>query len=365
MKPYKYTHRYRDRHGKVRWYYRRHGKQALIRFEPGTSEFQAAYDALHTPPSSTTAPTNSCATIKAGTYRWLCVRYFESMDFGQLDPQTQIVRRRTLESTCQEPWQPGSSKTFADAPLAAITPHAIAILRDRKKGFPEAARSRIKAIGRVFDWAMRPECNINSVASNPAKLVRRPRENASGGFHSWTPEEVAQFEKRHAIGTKARLALALFLFTGQRKCDVVLFGRQHVRGKVLTFTQQKNRNRNPVKLELPILHVLQDVIDASPCGDLTFLVTEYGKPFSAKGFGSKFRAWCDEAGLPHCTAHGLRKAGASVAAENGATPHQLMAIFGWRTLKEAERYTKAAEQKRIAAGAMKLLLSGGSENESG
>jgi integrase len=110
---------------------------------------------------------------------------------------------------------------------------------------------------------------------------------------------------------------------------------------------------------------LQKTIDASPCGDLTFFVTEFGKPFSAKGFSSKMRQWCNEAGLPHCTAHGLRKAGAVIAAHNGATPHQLMAIFGWRTLKEAERYTKAAEQKRIASKAMRLLIPGRTENESG
>jgi hypothetical protein len=84
----------------------------------------------------------------------------------------------------------------------------------------------------------------------------------------------------------------------------------------LTFTQQKNCNRNPVKLELPVLAVLQKVIDASLCGHPAFL----GKPFTAKGFGSKFRTCCDEAELPHCTAHGLRKAGAVIAAENGATP---------------------------------------------
>jgi integrase len=229
-------------------------------------------------------------------------------------------------------------------------------LRDRKKGFPEAARGRLKAISRVFDWAMRPESDIRGVVSNPAKVVRRPKQNINGGFHSWTPDEVAQFERVHPIGTKARLALALFLFTGQRKSDVVLFGRQHVKGGFLKFTQRKNLNRNPVKLELAILPILQSVIDASPCGDLTFLVTEFGKPFSAKGFGAKFRAWCDEAGLHHCTAHGLRKAGAAIAAENGATPHQLMAIFGWRTLKEAERYTKAAQQKSIATEPMPLLV---------
>lgn len=365
MKPYPYTHCYADRHGKVRYYYRRHGKQTPIPFEPGTAEFQQAYDALNSPPSADASSQTVLPPVKAGTWRWLCVRYFASMDFEQLDPETQRARRRTLESTCQEPWEPGSSKIFGDAPLAAMTPHALAVLRDRKKGFPEAARGRLKAISRVFDWAMLPESQISGITSNPAKAVRRPKENPDGGFHSWAPDEVAQFEERHPIGTKARLALALFLFTGQRKSDVVLFGRQHVKNGVLTFTQRKNRNRHPVKLELPVLPVLQSITDASPCGDLTFLVTEYGKPFTAKGFGAKMREWCDDAGLPHCTAHGLRKAGAVIAAYNGATPHQLMAIFGWRTLKEAERYTKAAEQKRIAAGAMPLLVAERSQNESG
>jgi integrase len=231
--------------------------------------------------------------------------------------------------------------------------------------YPEAARGRLKAISRVFDWAMRPESKIAGVTNNPAKSVRRPKEKPDAGYHTWTPEEVAQFEKRHPIGTKPRLALALFLFTGQRKSDVVLFGRQHIRGGMLKFTQQKNRNRHPVRLELPVLPVLQQIIDASPCGDLTFLVTEFGKPFTAKGFSSKMRQWCDRAGLPHCTAHSLRKAGAVSAAHNGATPHQLMAIFGWRTLKEAERYTKDAEQRRIASGAMGLLIAERSGNESG
>jgi site-specific recombinase XerD len=91
-----------------------------------------------------------------------------------------------------------------------------------------------------------------------------------------------------------------------------------------------------------------------PTGDLTFLVTEYGRPFSYKGFGAKFRQWCDEAGLLHCSIHGLRKAGAVRAAENGATAHQLLSIFGWLTLAEAERYTRAVRQKVMAGEAMAL-----------
>jgi integrase len=362
MTPYRYVHRYKDRHGKVRYYYRRHGKQTPIPHEPGTMDFQLAYDALVNPAalSPTVQP-----VMRHGTWRWLCAQYFQSLDYAELDPETRRVRRRILDATCQEPWEPGSSRTFGDAPIAAMTPHAVSILRDRKRTLPEAARGRLKAMSRVFDWAMRPESKIARITTNPVKSVRRPKEKEDAGYHSWTPEEVAKFEARHPIGTKARLALALFLFTGQRKSDVVLFGRQHVRNGMLVFTQTKNRNRKPVRLELPILPVLQNVIDASPCGDLTFLVSEFHKPFSAKGFSSKMRHWCDEAGLRHCTAHGLRKAGAVIAAHNGATPHQLMSIFGWQTLKEAERYTKAADQKRIASGAMRLLLPERTGNESG
>jgi integrase len=128
--------------------------------------------------------------------------------------------------------------------------------------------------------------------------------------------------------------------------DVVLFGRQHVRQGSLRFTQQKNRNRKPITLELPVLPVLQKIIEVSSTGDLTFLVNDYGQPFTANSFGNKMRQWCNEAGLPHCTSHGLRKTGAAIAAENGATAHELMSIFGWLTLKEAERYTRAAEQKK-------------------
>jgi integrase len=124
-----------------------------------------------------------------------------------------------------------------------------------------------------------------------------------------------------------------------------------VRGGKLVLVQRKTRKR----LTLPILPVLQQVIDASPCGDLTFLVNDLGRPFTDAGFGNKFRQWCDQAGLQHCTAHGLRKAGAVIAANNGATAHQLLAIFGWSSLEMAELYTRAADQVRLAESAMHLL----------
>jgi len=84
------------------------------------------------------------------------------------------------------------------------------------------------------------------------------------------------------------------------------------------------------------------------------LVNDWGRPFSDAGFGNWFRDRCVEAGVLG-RAHGLRKAGATIAANNGATSRQLMAIFGWDTLKEAERYTRGADQLRLAEAAMHML----------
>jgi integrase len=127
---------------------------------------------------------------------------------------------------------------------------------------------------------------------------------------------------------------------------------------------EKGKNRKPVSLTIPVLTVLQEAINSTKTGQLVFLATHFGKPFTSNGFGNRFRKWCNQAGLPHCSAHGLRKAGATIAAENGATEHQLMAIFGWKTLKQVQHYTATARQKRLAASGMHLLIPERSQNES-
>ncbi|MCF6303284.1 MAG: tyrosine-type recombinase/integrase [Devosiaceae bacterium] len=191
--------------------------------------------------------------------------------------------------------------------------------------------------------------------SNPAKEVPYLKSQ-SEGFHSWTREEVEQFENCFSIGTKARLAFSMLMFTGQRRPDIVGLGPQHVKNGWLTFTQQKNKLRKPVKLSIPILPELQDVFDKTSTGHLSFLITEFGKPFTSNGFGNWFRKRCNEAGLPKCSAHGLRKAGATIAAENGATDQQLMAMFGWTTSKQVVHYTRAANQKTSAESGMHHLV---------
>ncbi|TIV67652.1 MAG: hypothetical protein E5V86_04020 [Mesorhizobium sp.] len=165
------------------------------------------------------------------------------------------------------------------------------------------------------------------------------------GF-TWSVDEVRQFEARHPSGNKARLALHLGLFTGLRRQDLAILGRQHVRNGWLHIRPQKTSKSSGVEVELPILPQLKATIDASPCGDLTFLTSEW----------DKMRDWCDQAELPHCTLHGLRKAGATIAAENGATDEQLMAIFGWTIKQQTTHYTRKAQRRRMAEHAAHLLV---------
>lgn len=351
----RYVYEDTDRHGNVRVYFWRSGTpKARIREAIGTPEFFAVYQKLLAGEGATPPPRRSTDRPVANTWRALCVAYFASVRFRTgLSARTQHVRRQILEATFDEPISPGSSLVFADMPMPKFTAKPIRVLRDRKAATPEAANIRLKSIRQVLAWAIEDEhCGIKRNIARDVSYIR----TGSTGFHSWEIDEVEAYESRHPIGTKARLALDLMLYLGVRRSDVVRLGRQHVRAGEVRFTPYKGQRLNPSPLTLPLLPVLKRTIDATPCGDLTFLVSELGRPFTSNGFGNRMRKWCDEAGLPICASHGLRKVGAVIAAENGATDMQLMAIFGWKTVKEAQRYTRAARQRKLAADGMCLLV---------
>lgn len=348
----KYVSDDRDRHGNVRLYFRRRGEPKLRLPGPqGSPEFLKAYaDALAGKLAPKAAPQGR-AKPASGSIHWLCSKYFQSDQFLALDPRTQRVRRGILDRL---------NEAEGHKPYALLEPRHIRARRNEMRDRPEAANAMVKALRQVFAFACEDE-ELNA-ARNPAKDVAYIR-TGSEGHHSWSLAEVEQFEQRHPIGTKARLALALLLYTGQRRSDVVVFGRQHTQAGALTFTQFKGRNRNPVRLELPIIPELQRIINASPCGDLTYLVTTFGKPFTSNGFGNWFRKRCNEAQLTNCSAHGLRKAASGRMAELGCTELEIMSVTGHRTSKEVVRYTRGARQKIMAQNAMAKMSAGQSENE--
>src|SRR5262249_3461586 len=147
---------------------------------------------------------------------------------------------------------------------------------------------------------------------------------------------------------KPRLTLELLLHTAQRRADVIRSGPQHVRDGVLSVRQQKTGKT----LSIPISSALAAALDATPPHHLTFLVTADGKPFEAAAFTKWFRRCCDAAGLSGYSAHGLRKAACRRLAEAGCSANEIAAISGHSSLREVERYTRAADQARMARNAV-------------
>lgn len=341
-----------DRHGNVRLYYRRHGRKTRLRGPLGSPEFLTDYRAAQDLPKDSKRESGKVSAVKPNSFRWLCVQYFKSSMFKELDPRTQTVRRSILERFCQ-------NKNDGDKSYADLLPRHIRVRRDQMADRPQAANGMIKALRQVFKFALRYDLHDR----NPADGVEYMSGNTDG-FHSWSLEEIQRFEEAHPVGSTARLALALALYTGQRRADLVQFGKQHVRDGWLVFTQHKNRKNKPVRMEIPIICELQEIIDATPTGDLTFLNTAFNRPFTSNGFGNRFRKWCDEAGLKNCSVHGLRKAAAARLAELGCTEYEIMAITGHTTSKEVTRYTHAASQKTRAQSALNRMSQEQTEDKS-
>jgi integrase len=192
---------------------------------------------------------------------------------------------------------------------------------------------------------------------DPTQGIERIKAKA-GRIHTWTEVEIAQFEAHHPVGSRPRLAMALLLYSGQRRSDVVRMGPQHIRNGLLFVRQQKTgMEKSDEVLEIPVHPQLARIIAASESGNLAFLVTNSGAPFSVAGFGNLFRDWCDKAGLPAaCSAHGLRKAACRRLAEAGCSAPQIAAINGHKTLAEVQRYVEAANKAKLAQAAMLHLI---------
>jgi integrase len=230
-------------------------------------------------------------------------------------------------------------------PLASLPKEFIVALLDTLP--PHAALNWLKTFRHFFRW-----CLDRKLIRNDPTFGLKLKTPKSDGHHTWTETEIAMFEAHYPIGSKPRLALALGLYTAQRRGDVVQIGRQHIRDGVLTVRQQKTR----VMLAIPIHPDLAAIIAATPVGHLTLLVTQTGKSYGANDFTDQFRAWCDAVGLPtHCVFHGLRKAALTRLADAGCSTHELAAISGHKTLSEVERYTKATNQARLARAAMERI----------
>jgi len=328
-----FTQREVTRHGITVWYFRR-GKGPRVRLPGpyGSDEFNAAYDA-----ALAGTPVDRKATAPRTSLRWLVDRYLESGRFARLAPETQRSRSQILLKVCET----GGTLNFLNITKADVQQGKV-----RREATPFAAQNYVKVMKALFQFAV----DNAWIEENPAASVSGCAPETDG-FHTWTIEEVVQFQRKHEVGTQARLALDLLLYTGLRRGDAVLVGRQHIKdGKLLLRT-----SKTKTEVILPILPPLAKSISSTKTGDLALLCNSRGKPWTKESFGNWFAEQCIAAGVPG-RAHGLRKAGATFAAENGATEMQLAAMYGWKNPRMAERYTRRASRSLLAEQASNALF---------
>lgn len=349
--------RFKDRHDKWRYRFRRAGyPSAYFTAALGTEEFREEYARFNNPDAPRAAALEEAAArVLPGTLAELRNRYFAVPERLGPTETTQTKVRRVLEIGFfdgRETW-PLSGLTFEhiDALIAA---RRVKTTDDKGKvgGGIEAARKLRKELVRLLDFAEAAKLIHRSPMKHVGQVKVAPAER-SAGFYTWTEEDIAAYRARWPLGTKQRLAMELILWTDQRKIDAIHLGRQHIRGGKFVLRQTKTGKL----LTLPIAAPLANAIAAMPPSNaMCFIMTEWGKPFSVKGFGGWFREQCDAAGLPNCTAHGLRKATMRRMADLEMPNKTMKSVSGHSKDDEVARYTEAADQARLADSAISKLV---------
>ena len=273
----KYYYEDMDRHGNIRRYFRRKGQRTIrLPGPPGSAEFMDAYyRALANLPEDRPRTVGRPAI---GSFGHVCLSYYASPIFKRLAQSTQSWRRRALDAICEK---------HGDKRIAVMSAKHVRMLRNEIAKLPGAARNRLKALKALFAWAV-----DEGIATNDPTFGVKNIPHVTKSHHTWTLEEVERYEQCHPVGTKARLALALLLYTSWRREDAPRIGPQHIYEekqpdgsikKRIKYRLAKNEGRRPSDMDIPLHPDLEAIIDATPSGHLTFLITDYGKPYTTGG----------------------------------------------------------------------------------
>ena len=295
---------------------RRHGATYYFKSLPGTEAFAFEYQQWLAGKQFVEGV--GASRTKPGSVSALIAKYYRSAEWANLSDATKATYRGIVERF---------RTAHGDKPVHKLERHHVRDLMAAKSNTPSAANSLLSLLRILMRFAVE-----EGWRKDDPTLGVKPLRIKSEGFHCWTDEEIETFERRWPIGTPQRLAFALLLHSFQRRGDVIRLGRQHIAQGHLTIVQRKTK----AKLTLPVHPDLQRIIDATPSGNLTFLVTSQGQPFTDAGFGNWFRDACKAAGLPtRCAAHGLRKAACRRGAEAGWTGIRLLRGQATRPLKRS------------------------------
>lgn len=326
----KFVNEYRDRTGKLRRYFRRGATRGPLPGEVGSAEFMTAYRG-YLDDAAKPAP---IARNGDGTFGRLVTAYYASRPFRDLKPSSQKIYRYALEPLAAK----HGHRLVRDMPADKVA-KIIQDIGDEKPGMANLTKSVLQ---KMMQFAVKEKWRPD----NPVFGIERYK---SGTHHTWTEGELKTFEARWPLGTRQRLAYALLLYTGQRVGDVARMRRADIVDGELHVIQQKTG----AELYLPVVQELAQAMKAYPAKGLALIGAEDGRPITRAGLSQMMRAAIKEAGLPaKCVSHGLRKAAIRRLAEDGRTVKQMAAVSGHKTLRELERYSAAADQRRLAKSAM-------------
>jgi integrase len=328
-----YVHRFRDRHGKLRYYFRRSGvPRVRLLGIPGSPEFMESYNSasvgtIALPPSR----------YGEGTIGALWTAYCRSASFINLSVSSKTTYRRIMASILDQHGHRsvvGLNRQYARQIVEAVGVTA-----------PAMANLTISVLRLLFSFAVENGWR----ADNPCRGLRRYK----GGEHeAWSDQELRIFERRWPVGTRERLAYDLLLYTAQRGGDIVTWKASGISNGEIVVSQQKTGT----KLVIPIHGCLQRSMIAFPTKGQYVLSDASGKPIQRRTLTRIIRLAVKAAGLPaRCVAHGLRKTALRRLAENGATEKELASISGHKSIAEVQRYTKSADQVSLARSAMKRM----------
>ncbi|MFN4101618.1 MAG: tyrosine-type recombinase/integrase, partial [Pararhodobacter sp.] len=333
---------YKDRLGTRRWRFRARGRSFELGTEYGSPEFIRRYEAAQ---AELAGQKIGQERTKPGTINDLIIRYYP-LTAGRWSEATKRTNRAILERFRAE---------HGHRPVATMKPANMDFILAKMVATPAAAYNLRKRLIPVFRLAMR----LGWTTINPAALADAVPYQA-GGHHTWSEDEIVRFYAVHEFGSIAHRVMTLMLWTGAARADAVKLGWFSIKntpeGERLQYTRQKTgRMKNPVLISIPLAPELRKLLETLPRDAGTFLQTLEGKQRSAKALTGDMRKWCDAAGLPECTPHGLRKAIARRMAEAGAAPHVIGAVTGHKTLSEVQRYTEAADRDRLGTAGIGLI----------
>lgn len=335
----------RDRHGKIRYRFRRRGfSSAYLPGTPATAEFHAAYAKILEGGPKEPVPVRSTRQIAPKSLDDLHRRMKSTNRWKKKAASTQRVQSRIMERFLDRTSKSGSR--YGDRPVDKVSVAWLEAIFGAMWETPAAAN----VLRRVLSTHLALAVRYGWIVENPVRYTDKYEEGE--GFHTITDDEIERFRARHPLGSMARLTLELALNTAGRRCNLNKIERDHIANGRIYVDHAKDNHDTSV----PMLATTKAAIDALPAAPIRFLITTvFGKPFTDAGLGNKARDWFDQAGLPHCSLHGLRKAISRQLAEGGASDAEGQAVTGHKKSETFASYRAKANRSRLADRALSNL----------